>query len=103
MTDWTANIVPPWLPASLGLRVDLSELCNPSAAVTRTQRELEWELRCHVAVYRRDAQGQAHGLCSMYRAAQLSPDQQCRLDAAESRSPMSSLSLMPNRSHISVA
>lgn len=87
MTDSTADIAPPWLPPGLRLRVDLGELGDRSVAVASTQRDLEQDFGCHIAVYRLDATGQAHGLCSMYRAAQLSSDQQSRLGAAESRFP----------------
>ena len=84
MTDPLTRVAPSWLPPTLRSRVNLNELSGASAAVLRTQRELERDLHCHVAVYRRGAKGQAHGLCSLYRAAQLPVDQLRRLHAAQS-------------------
>lgn len=87
MTGLVANVVPSWLPSGMGPRLDLSELSEVSPAIRQIQQELEWLLDCHVAVYRSEVRGREHGLCSMYRAARLTLDQQGLLKAAEERFP----------------
>jgi hypothetical protein len=83
MTDFSRPVVPSWVPVEVLAVVDLSELAPESPGLYEECVRLGALLGANVAAYRRDACGQPEGLCSFYRAMNLTPTQLTELACAE--------------------
>ena len=79
------DAIPDWVPSSIAVSLDVSELAPPHAEVRRERRVLEEILDVHMATYRVDATGKPQGLCVLYETAKLSPADLTRIRAAEQR------------------
>ena len=78
--------VPPWVPKEALAELDLSELADTPETREQCTRLSEL-LGANVAEYRRDSRGRPRGLCSRYRAADLTPAQLTELRRAEKMCP----------------
>ena len=78
-------LVPPWIAPKD--RPDLSELAELSPGLAVLRAELEADLGCHVAAYRRGAEARLLGLCDLYESATLCERQLERLRDAEKNVP----------------
>jgi RimJ/RimL family protein N-acetyltransferase len=65
--------LPPWISAEILAAIDLSELAEDSPGLVEECVRLGKVVGANVAAYRSDARGLQGGLCSYYRAANLSP------------------------------
>jgi hypothetical protein len=75
--------VPPWVPGEALGEIDLSELADDAPGILEQCARLGLLLDANVAAYRRDARGRPGGLCSRYRAADLTAAQVAELARAE--------------------
>jgi hypothetical protein len=79
--------VPPWVPREALAELDVSELADDTPRIREQCARLSAVLSANVAAYRRDASGQPGGLCSRYRAADLTPPHIAELARAEQTFP----------------
>jgi len=72
------DYIPPWVPEEMLPELDLTEFAAASPAALRERELLSSALGANVAAYPATAKGRPHGLCSVYRSAQLTAAQiQC--------------------------
>ena len=67
--------------------LELDELAVNDRMIADETEKLGRKLNANVAAYRAGTLGRPHGLCSVYRSAELSIDDLRRLQATESRFP----------------
>jgi len=79
--------IPGWIPEAMKLRLELDELALGDRTIAEETERLGPEINANVAAYRAGTLGRPHGLCSVYRSAELSIDDLRRLQATESRFP----------------
>jgi hypothetical protein len=83
MNARSSPAVPPWVPTEMLAMLDLSELAPGDVKVREECFRLGALLGAHVAAYDRGAEGRPRGLCSYYRASDLTPTQVNELRLAE--------------------
>ncbi len=79
------DAIPPWVTAEIRAEIDLSELSNVDPEALYERDSLSAELEANVAAYPAEAKGRPHGLCAVFRSAELSEAQVERLRAAEQK------------------
>ncbi|MEN6319818.1 MAG: hypothetical protein ABFD82_13820 [Syntrophaceae bacterium] len=79
--------IPSWIPAVMRPCLELEELIADDSTIADEAEKLGRELNANVAAYRAGTLGRPHGLCSIYRAAELSIEEFQCLQAAELRFP----------------
>lgn len=79
--------IPSWIPEAMKPCLELDELAVDNRTIAEETESLGREINANVAAYRAGTLGCPHGLCSVFRSAELSIDDLRRLHSAELRFP----------------